>query len=250
MPRNLAPPRPPLLFIHGAGSASWVWSAWMREMAARRWSCWGPDLRGHGASTAVDIRFVSMLDYLEDIRGVIRDHMTAPPVLVGWSMGGLLAAMTAEREDVAACVMLAPSPPKGVLGPVDDAAVDAIPVLVHPADYGIDPADPDASPALAELPPAERRRVAERMVDDSGLARRERKRGIPVHQDLRCPSLVIYGDADTAIPPADSAVTAAYFGSDLVEVPGAGHWGIVLGDPVPDLAARLDAWLRHRLGLG
>ena len=57
--------RAPLLFIHGAGSGSWVWSRWMQALAALHWSCWGPDLRGHGASTPVDLRFVSMLDYLD-----------------------------------------------------------------------------------------------------------------------------------------------------------------------------------------
>jgi pimeloyl-ACP methyl ester carboxylesterase len=242
--------RPPLLFIHGSGSGSWVWNRWMQEMAGMRWSCWAPDLRGHGASTAVDMRFVSMLDYLEDIKGVIRDHFPAPPVVIGWSMGGLLAAMTAAGQPVAACVMLAPSPPKAVLGEVDHGAVDSVPVLVTPAEYGIDAAHPEASPALHELTIGERRRVAELMRDDSGLARRERKRGIAVEASLGAPALVIAGEQDQAIPFASSESTAAYFGAELLRVPGSGHWGIVLGGGVPDLALRLDSWLRHRLDLG
>ncbi len=88
------------------------------------------------------------------------------------------------------------------------------------------------------------------MHEDSGLARRERKRGIPVAATLGCPALVIAGDADAAIPFASSEATANYFGAELLRVPDAGHWGVVLGDVVPDLALRLDSWLRHRLGLG
>ncbi len=221
----------------------------MHELAQFRWSCWAPDLRGHGASTAVDMRFVSMLDYLEDIKGVVRDHMQQPPVLVGWSMGGLLAAMAAEQVEVAACIMLAPSPPKQVLGDIDNDAVDQIPVLIDPRTYGIDAADPHGSPALSELPPHERVRVASSVHDDSGLARRERKRGIAVER-LTAPSLVIAGEQDTAIPFADSQATAKHLGAEFLRVPDAGHWGLVLGNDVPDLAVRVDAWLRHRLGLG
>jgi pimeloyl-ACP methyl ester carboxylesterase len=146
--------------------------------------------------------------------------------------------------------MIAPSPPKEVLGEVDDDAVDAIPVLISPGDYGIDPARPQDSPALAELPAGERARVAEMMRDDSGLARRERKRGIPVAAPLPCPSLVIAGEADRVIPFAASQASAEYLGAELLRVPDTGHWGPVLGEGVADLALRLDSWLRHRLGLG
>lgn len=220
----------------------------MHELAQFRWSCWAPDLRGHGASTAVDMRFVSMLDYLEDIKGVVRDHMQQPPVLIGWSMGGLLAAMAAEQVEVAACIMLAPSPPKQALGEVDNDAVDKIPVLIDPRTYGIDPADPHGSAPLAELPPHERVRVASSIHDDSGLARRERKRGIPVGP-LGVPALLIAGEDDAAIPLTASQETAKHLGAELLRVPDTGHWGLVLGNGVPDLALRVDSWLRHRLGL-
>ena len=40
--------------------------------------------------------------------------LDAPPILVGHSMGGLLAQMLAARRDVAALILLAPSAPWGV----------------------------------------------------------------------------------------------------------------------------------------
>ena len=55
-----------------------------------------------------------MLDYAADLEDELRG-LAEPPILIGHSMGGLLAQMLAARMNVRALVLLAPSAPWGVL---------------------------------------------------------------------------------------------------------------------------------------
>src|SRR5205823_6360165 len=113
-------PLPPLLFIHGAANASWVCEFWQREMQALGWNANVLDLRGHGLSMPVDFSTVTMEDYLGDIESVtpqIEASLGQHPVIVGWSMGGLVAMMYAARHpQTPALVLLEPSPPEQVQG--------------------------------------------------------------------------------------------------------------------------------------
>jgi len=76
------------------------------------------DLRGHGDGPRADLAHTAMADYADDVRRAI-DRLGTPPVLVGWSMGGLAALMAAARGGAHACVGLAPSTPATLasLGP-------------------------------------------------------------------------------------------------------------------------------------
>jgi pimeloyl-ACP methyl ester carboxylesterase len=66
------------------------------------------DLRGHGGGAPSDLAHAAMADYADDARHAIH-RLGTPPVLVGWSMGGLVALMAAVGGGVRACVGLAPS---------------------------------------------------------------------------------------------------------------------------------------------
>ena len=79
---------PPVLLLHGAWHASWVWENWLSLFAARGWDACVLDLRGHGASEG-SYREARLTDYLADVRGAI-DTFERTPVLVGHSLGGLL----------------------------------------------------------------------------------------------------------------------------------------------------------------
>src|SRR5947209_15072487 len=105
-----ASPRPPVLFIHGAANSSSVWTFWQQEVARRGWPSFAVDLQGHGQSTGADLATVGMKEYADDVRAVVV-QLRQPPVLIGWSMGGLVAMMAATTLPVAAIVAIAPSTP-------------------------------------------------------------------------------------------------------------------------------------------
>jgi pimeloyl-ACP methyl ester carboxylesterase len=246
---------PPLLLIHGAANGAWVWDFWRRELKALGWDPNVLDLRGHGASLPVDFAAVTMEDYVGDVESVtaqMRARLGAEPVLVGWSMGGLVAMMyAAKHPETPALVALAPSPPLQVQGRGDPEEVRRTPSAPFgPELYGVYPDDPGVSAAaLFDLTDAERDAVLERSRGalESGFARRQRKRGIDIPAGvIRCPSLVLYGEEDRHFPPELNRRISLFLGADSIAVPDAGHWGLVYSErAVAAAAPKVDAWLRE-----
>jgi len=100
--------RPPVILVHGAANSGCVRTFWRDELARHGWSSHAIDLRGHGASAAADLGITRMADYADDVIAFARTLRQAP-VVVGWSMGGLVAMMAAMLRNAWACVGLAPS---------------------------------------------------------------------------------------------------------------------------------------------
>lgn len=251
-------PLPPLLMIHGAANGAWVWEFWRRELKTLGWDANVLDLRGHGRSLPVDFTTVTMADYVDDVESVtaqMRSRLGTEPALFGWSMGGLVALMYASKHEATpGLVLLSPSPPLQVQGRADPDEVRRTPTVpMGPEFYGLYPDDPEKSrDATFDLSDEERGTVLRNSVGalESGFARRQRKRGIDVPAaSLRCPSLVICGERETAFPPELNRRLALFLGGDCLEVPGASHWGLVYSErAVKRVAADVDGWLRRNLG--
>jgi pimeloyl-ACP methyl ester carboxylesterase len=111
-------PRPtPLLFVHGAYSAAWVWDRhFLPFFAERGYQAVALSLRGHGASDGHERLWSWRLrDYVADVEQVAT-ALNRPPVLIGHSMGGMVVQKILHRRPVPAAVLLAPVPPHGLLG--------------------------------------------------------------------------------------------------------------------------------------
>ncbi len=102
---------PPCLLIHGAANSGSVWSFWQAELSNRGCGSHALDLRGHGRSGLVDLSITKLQDYVEDVC-TVASKISQSPVLIGWSMGGLVAMMAATKVQAKACIALAPSVPK------------------------------------------------------------------------------------------------------------------------------------------
>lgn len=79
--------RPPIVLVHGATNSAAVWRFWQAGLAARGWSSWALDLRGHGDSPAADLARTRLADYADDVAALLAE-LLGPPVVVGWSMSG------------------------------------------------------------------------------------------------------------------------------------------------------------------
>lgn len=250
-------PHPPLLLIHGAANGAWVWDSWRRELKALGWDANVLDLRGHGRSLPVDFTEVTMEDYVADVESVTEQmeaRLGQHPVVIGWSMGGLVAMMyAANHPQTPALVLFAPSPPEQVAGRASAEEVRQTPrEPFGPELYGVYPDDPEQSLAATfDLTDEERFRVLEnsRGALESGFARRQRKRGISVpHGSIRCPTLIVFGEKDAHFPPELNRRLALFLAAETVGVPDAGHWGIVYSDErVVETAPTLDRWLRKNI---
>jgi len=228
--------QPPLILVHGAANSARVWTFWQDELARRGWSSHALDLRGHGQSAAVDLGATRMADYADDVVALARE-LRQLPILVGWSMGGLVAMMAATACRAQACIGLAPSAP----AQVRDASV-ALRVGVFGAEeYGILDRDPDDQPTMLGLDRAERVVALESLGPESRLARDERKAGVVI-ENAGCPLLIITGTADTEWPRV--RYDGLQFPADHISVEGASHWGLVLDRRLlPGIASSAISWL-------
>ncbi|HEY8597073.1 MAG TPA: alpha/beta hydrolase [Thermomicrobiales bacterium] len=86
---------PPLLLLHGVTGR---WQTWLSVMPslALRWQLYALDLRGHGASGHKSAAY-RINDYADDVAAVLQREIGAPTVLVGHSLGAIIATAVAAR---------------------------------------------------------------------------------------------------------------------------------------------------------
>ena len=84
----------PLVMLHGG---AWRWQEYLSLIPSlgRRWHVYGLDLRGNGRSGWVPGKY-RLEDFVEDNAEFV-SRLTAPAVLVGHSIGGVIALMVAAR---------------------------------------------------------------------------------------------------------------------------------------------------------
>jgi pimeloyl-ACP methyl ester carboxylesterase len=85
---------PPVLFAHGFGQSRLSWARTASALAAEGWRTVTFDARGHGDSGRVPQGAYHLEQFVADLL-VIGESLGEPPVMVGHSMGGLLAMVAA-----------------------------------------------------------------------------------------------------------------------------------------------------------
>lgn len=259
----------PLLLVHGAFGGAWMWSEHLAPHLARRGrSVVALSLRGHGRSEGGErLRETRLSDYLADVRRVLAT-LPQTPVVVGHSLGGLIAQRLIGRERMAGLVLMASLPPDGL------ALVNARTAMTEPLVWldavlgslsnapggrGIGPigaATLSRGMASSErllfserLPLARVRRYASMMAPESPRALADAHMPGPVLSAFltRLPTLVIGGAEDPLVWRACTLRTAFYHAARHETLEACGHF------PMLDVAAdegarRLVDWLdRHGL---
>lgn len=243
--------RPPVIMVHGAFCGGWAFEAFRAPFEAAGHTVLTPDLRGHGlrqpSSAVVGL---SMSDYAADIAALVRAQ-AEPPVLVGHSLGGLVAMMAAAKAPVAALVLLAPSPPWGVAGGTLEEAGSAM-ALYALGPYWAQAIEPDrfvaALYSLDRMEPAAARAVSRKMGPESGRALFETLNWwldpfmtTSVASAGRTPVFCGAGERDLIHPPSTVRQTAAKLGAEVRVFPGMSHW--LVGEPGwEDVAAACLGW--------
>jgi pimeloyl-ACP methyl ester carboxylesterase len=242
----------PIVMVHGAFVGGWSFEWFERPFRAAGYQVHAPHLRGHGPFEPVDrVVGVSMRDYAADLIDFCRT-LEAPPVLLGHSMGGLVAQMAAREVGARAVVLLAPSSPWGAAGLTVDNLVAGLGVQLTVLAHGAVEPNRDimrtmslqrmtaraAAPVLARLRPESARALRETvswwldpfMTTSIGPG--------PLHM----PSLVINGAADRVNPPDTGRQIAERIGGAFVAMPEMSHW--LIGEPGwKAVAAHVIGWL-------
>jgi pimeloyl-ACP methyl ester carboxylesterase len=248
-----APPTetgPPLLFVHGYFGRAIAFERMMECLAGRGHRCVAIDLRGHGDSMpARALGRVSIKDYVDDVERVARE--LGNPVVIGHSMGGLLAQIAAVRGVTRGIVLLSPAPPRGI-------PVLSVKLALHQYKYMpaimtsrvVVPGRSDLRAlVLNRVPEAEREVLLDLLVPDSGRAAREMSVfGVPVdRKQVRVPVLVIAGDDDLFIPLSRSRRVAHRYGARLQVAPGRGHM-LIIEPGYEELCDWIESWVRSTFG--
>jgi pimeloyl-ACP methyl ester carboxylesterase len=244
--------KPPLVLVHGALAGSWLWTEVAAFLAERGWEAHALNLRGHFTSDVADLGDTTMRDYADDI-GVALRQVGRPAVLVGWGIGALAALMYAERHPVLGLVLLAPSPPAAALPrQPDEHELRAVPAVYDAAWWGWTGSRDELRERMPDMEDDEIEKMSELLAGarESGPARRERMRGVPVDaaRFVDLPSLVIGAGLDDVIHPTEARRTADLLGASYEYFPSASHFGLVMGARTwPEVAASMLGWLEeHR----
>ncbi|HEU4643144.1 MAG TPA: alpha/beta fold hydrolase [Gemmatimonadaceae bacterium] len=241
--------RPPVLYVHGMFGGAWMFDAFQRWMAACGWPGVAIDLRGRDGSRPVDdIGRVSMRDHVDDALGVAR--AMGRPIVVGHSMGGLIAQKLAEADAVRAAVLLCAAPPRGIS--VASASLLARQLKHAPALLLSRPLVPTRGDAEAlmfnRVPPAEHDALFTRLVPESGRAGLELSLGLIAvdARRVRCPVLSVAASDDRFLAPRIGRALAARYHAELREYAEHGHF--IIGEPGWErVAEEVAGWLECAL---
>ena len=213
--------KPPILFVHGVAHGAWCFAEnWLPAAAAKGFPAYAVSLRGHGDSGGRrKLGRTLMRDYVHDVMQTITG-LPQPPVLVGHSMGAIVAQLVADRYQPRGLALLAPAPIHGAAGMLADLArqrpMDAARVI------GGGTLPLRAADLFTGLDQATAARYVDRLGRESPLVQYQllipRRIG-----PVRAPVLVLGTRQDRVVDAKAVEVTAAAYGVRPVWLNGIGH---------------------------
>ena len=262
--------RQPVVLVHGLWLLAGSWDLWRSHLERSGYAPVVVDWPGEPAdfdaaridsSALIGTSVVDLADHVAEVASAL----TAKPILIGHSFGGLIVQIVAGRGLAAATVSIDPAPSKGVLPLPYSALKSSFPVLKNPANRArnvtltFDEFRYGFANAIAE---SEARELYDHFhVPGPGLPLFEAafanvSTSKATYADKknpdRGPMLVVSGTADHIAPPV--LARAAYkkqssnaSPTEFVQIPDAGH-SLVIDNRWQEVADASLAFVRSHLG--
>jgi non-heme chloroperoxidase len=245
-----------VVMIHGANEGGWCFDQFKAVFDELGWTCHAPDLIGHGLKAeekGAALVGVGMADYLNELE-VFLKTVAPQPVLLGHSMGAVLAQQLAAKGLARALVLVCPAPRAGI-PPQTDGEKQLGQDLMGLGVFWKTVINPDFDLArvlsLNCIPDAEQRAVFDKFGPESGRAFFElffwmfdATGASAVNTSaVSCPVLCVAGAEDKMVSlETVRATTAGYSGAAFWELQGRGHM-LVLEPGAEEIARRIALWL-------
>lgn len=236
--------RDTIVMIHGMWCSGRHWMLYENYFKDRGFTCITPTLRFHDMdpkdSPHPGLGTTRLLDYADDLeKQIIR--LDQKPIVMGHSMGGLLAQMLGSRGLATALILLTPAPPSGINALKPSVVKTFWSILTawgfwknsHRLSF-----ESAVYAVLNGLPEEDQRAVYETCVWESGRAASEigfwlfdpNRSSFVDEAAVTCPVLVVAGAKDRITPcSVVRKVAQKYKGSTYKEFENHAHW--VIGEP-------------------
>lgn len=242
--------KPPVIMVHGAFCGGWAFERFREPFEAAGHRVLTPDLHG-GAGRSM----ISMADFARKVARLAHDQ-DQPPILLGHSLGGLVAQMAAAQAPLSGLILMAPSAPWGVAGGSVEEAVSAVSLFAL-GPFWMQAVEPDYAIAKAysldRLDRPARKAVFSRMTPESGRALWETLNWWldPLMTTLvqpgrvTAPVLGLAGGRDMVHPPATVRRTVERLSGEMIVFEAMSHW--LLSEPGwESVAAACVDWIGRR----
>lgn len=251
-----------IFMIHGMWGGPWCWNNFKDSFQRSGYHCVPAILRFHDMDPREppDPRLgtTSLLDYAEDLEREIHE-LGVQPIVMGHSMGGLLAQILASRGLAKALVLLTPASPSGIVA-VRWSVLMSFRSVQFRWGFWKKPMRQTFNEAVYSmmhlLSPCEQKAAYDKFVYESGRAAWEigywfvdPRRASRIEQSkITSPVLVIAAAEDRITPaPVVRRVAEKYRTvSTYKKFPNHAHW--LIGEPGwEEVADHVTGWLEHAL---
>lgn len=245
-----------IVMVHGANCGGWCFDEFRKVFEARGFTCHAPDLIGHGAEKAegeTSLASAGMADYRAQMAAFMK-ALPEKPILLGHSMGAVIAQQLASEGLAEKLVLASPAPRAGIVpptGPEKQLCKD----LMSIGPFWTRALDPNFELAchytLNLLPKDEQRRVFDRFGPESGRALFELffwmfdQTGATIVDTVavRCPLLCLSGAQDNIVSLETAKATAsAYPQSEFWTLDDHAHM-LLIEPGAEKIAGRIADWL-------
>lgn len=234
-----------IFMIHGMGRTASLWGNYVGFFESQGYDAKAITLLYHGNSKD-KLKDTGVMGYVEQAKARIQ-NLDGKPVIIGHSMGALIAQKLAEMGLASKLVLIAPSAPKGISVMTPSVLITFSANICHilskkpflipfrNAAYGL----------MNTMSHDEQVESYQCFVYESGLAAYEIMRG-ETHVDeskVTCPVLVVVGRQDRATPTKVVRKVAAKYNALYVEYPGHCHGSVVKGLGWEKIAEDISRWI-------
>lgn len=248
-----------IYFVHGMYCGPWYWENYIKYFEDLGYTTTATTLRYHDMDPAdlpnPALGKVSLLDYAADLESELK-QFDSPPIIIGHSMGALLAQILASRGLCERVVLLTPVSPAGINSLKPTVIRSFFNILTRwgfwrkpnrmsfwAASYAL----------LNQLPPVEQKAVYRRFVYESGRAAAEigfwfldpRRAAKVDAAKVNCPMLVVAGEEDHVTPVELNKKVADKYNADYKAFSNHAHF-LMIEPGWEKIAAHVADWLEPK----